>query len=50
VAAFRDHEVLIRSGLAPGERVVVVGAHVVQEGMSLNPVEQSAPVALDVLR
>ncbi|WP_345532466.1 efflux RND transporter periplasmic adaptor subunit [Viridibacterium curvum] len=50
VAAFRDHEALIRKGLAPGDRVVVVGAHVLKEGMAVKPVEQSAPVALDVLR
>ncbi|GAB4063304.1 efflux RND transporter periplasmic adaptor subunit [Uliginosibacterium sediminicola] len=50
VSAYRDTDALIGSGLQPGEQVVVVGAHTVQAGMALKPVEQSAPVALDVLR
>lgn len=50
IDAYHDDMVGIRSGLRAGERVVTVGAHVLKAGMSVRPVEQQAPVALDVAR
>lgn len=50
LAGWRDQTVTIRSGLKAGDKVVTVGAHTVVPGMKLRPVEQAAPVALDVSR
>jgi multidrug efflux system membrane fusion protein len=50
VDAFHDDVASIRSGLAVGERVVTVGAHVLKAGTPVKPIEQQAPVALDVTR
>ncbi|MDQ8022604.1 MAG: efflux RND transporter periplasmic adaptor subunit [Moraxellaceae bacterium] len=50
VAAWRDELAVIASGVQPGERVVVVGAHALTAGEKVRPVAQSAPVALDVKR
>lgn len=50
VAAWGDQVVSVRSGLKPGERVVTVGAHTLSEGTTVRPVEQKAPVALDIQR
>ena len=50
VQAFRDDQAVIKSGLANGEQVVVVGAQTLIAGSEVNPVEQAAPVALDIKR
>lgn len=50
VAAWRDTGVILRSGVQVGERVVAVGAHALVAGQKVRPVEQGAPVALDVTR
>lgn len=50
VAGWRDETVTLRSGLRAGERVVTVGAHTLSEGAKVRPIEQSAPVALDLSR
>lgn len=50
VDAYHDDMASIRTGLAVGERVVTVGAHVLKAGMPVRPIEQQAPVALDVTR
>lgn len=50
VAEYRDETAVIRKGLANGDRVVTVGAHTLTAGMTVRPVEQKAPVALDVTR
>lgn len=50
VDAYHDDAVTICSGLAVGERVVTVGAHVLKAGMPVRPIEQQTPVALDVAR
>jgi len=50
VAEYRDESAVIRHGLVLGERVVIVGAHTLTAGITVRPVEQIAPVALDVKR
>ncbi|MDQ7989800.1 MAG: efflux RND transporter periplasmic adaptor subunit [Candidatus Dactylopiibacterium sp.] len=50
VVAWRDAEVIVGSGLATGERVVSVGAHALVAGEKVRPVEQGAPVVMDVRR
>jgi len=50
VGEFRDDSVVILKGLTRGDRVVTVGAHILNAGMQVRPVEQKAPVALDVTR
>ncbi|WP_018605064.1 efflux RND transporter periplasmic adaptor subunit [Uliginosibacterium gangwonense] len=50
VGEYRDESVVIRSGLVRGDRVVTVGAHILNAGTQVRPVEQKAPVALDVTR
>lgn len=50
VDAYHDDVASIRTGLAVGERVVTVGAHVLKAGMPVRPVEEQTPVALDVAR
>lgn len=50
VAEYRDESVVIRKGLANGDRVVTVGAHTLSDGQAVRPVEQKSPVALDVKR
>lgn len=50
VAEYRDEAAVIRRGLANGDRVVTVGAHTLTAGTSIRPIEQKAPVALDVAR
>ena len=50
VADYRDDTATIAKGLASGDRVVTVGAHALTAGMTVRPVEQKTPVALDVTR
>jgi multidrug efflux system membrane fusion protein len=50
VADYRDDTATIAKGLASGDRVVSVGAHALTAGMTVRPVEQKTPVALDVTR
>lgn len=50
VAAWREDSALIATGLTPGERVVVAGVHKLVAGQLVRPVEQTAPVALDIAR
>ena len=50
VADYRDEQALIRSGVKAGDRVVTLGAHLLAEGMAVQPVDAKAPVALDVKR
>lgn len=50
VASWGDRTARIASGLVPGERVVTVGAHALGPGDRVNPVEQGAPVTLDIAR
>lgn len=47
---FRENGVVIRSGLPPGARVVVAGVHRLIEGETVRPVDEAAPVAVDVKR
>jgi membrane fusion protein, multidrug efflux system len=50
VAGYREDGVLVRGGLTPADRVVVAGVHTLVPGQKVRPVDQSAPVALDVKR
>lgn len=50
VENYGDEMVVLRSGLAMGERIVTVGAYALTAGLKVNPVEQTAPVVLDVKR
>ncbi|PLK49152.1 efflux RND transporter periplasmic adaptor subunit [Uliginosibacterium sp. TH139] len=50
VAAWGDEKVRLTGGVKPGERVVTVGAHALSAGLKVRPVEQGAPVVLDVKR
>lgn len=50
VVAWRDERAVIGSGLAPGERVVSVGAHALTAGEVVRPVDEQAPVVLDAAR
>lgn len=47
VGAWREDGTLIASGLANGDRVVIVGAHRLAAGEKVKPVPESTPVALD---
>lgn len=47
---FRENGVVIRSGLPSGARVVVAGVHRLVEGETVRPVDEAAPVAVDVKR
>ncbi|WP_374603414.1 efflux RND transporter periplasmic adaptor subunit [Niveibacterium sp.] len=50
VGAWREDGALIESGLANGDRVVVVGAHRLAAGDKVKPVPDNTPVALDSQR
>lgn len=50
VVAYREDGVLVKSGLAAADRVVVAGVHTLQPGQRVRVVDAAAPVALDVMR
>lgn len=50
VASYRDDGVVVRSGLAANDQVVVAGAHTLEPGQQVRVVDERAPVALDVKR
>ncbi|MFC5771820.1 efflux RND transporter periplasmic adaptor subunit [Thauera sinica] len=50
VGGWREDGVLVRGGLPADARVVVAGVHRLVEGAPVRPVEEGAPVALDVER
>lgn len=50
VARWQDDRVVLASGVQAGERVVSVGAHALSPGQKVRPLEQGAPVVLDVTR
>lgn len=50
VAAFQDSGILVKSGLASGDRVVVVGAHALSDGMVVKAIDERSPPALDAKR
>lgn len=50
VGAWRENGAVVRSGLPPDARVVVAGVHRLVEGATVRPVEEGAPVSLDVKR
>lgn len=50
VGAWREDGALVRGGLPPDARVVVAGVHKLVEGATVRPVEEGAPVSLDVKR
>ncbi|MBN8441497.1 MAG: efflux RND transporter periplasmic adaptor subunit [Thauera sp.] len=50
VAAWRENGAVVRGGLPPDARVVVAGVHRLVEGTTVRPVEEGAPVSLDVKR
>jgi multidrug efflux system membrane fusion protein len=50
VAAYREDGVLVKRGLAAGDRVVVAGVHTLVPGQTVRVVDEAAPVALDVAR
>ncbi|WP_341677567.1 efflux RND transporter periplasmic adaptor subunit [Niveibacterium sp. SC-1] len=50
VSAFREDGAVVSSGLANGDKVVVVGAHKMVAGMKVRPVAEATPAALDAQR
>lgn len=50
VGAWREDGAVVRGGLPPDARVVVAGVHKLVEGTTVRPVEEGAPVSLDVKR
>lgn len=50
VAAWHEESALVAAGVTPGERVVVAGVHKLTPGEVVRPVEQTAPIALDIAR
>lgn len=50
VLAFRDETAFVSGALQDGERIVTLGAHTLREGEAIQPLDASAPVALDVAR
>lgn len=50
IGPFSDDAVRVRSGLAAGDRVVIVGAHALTAGMTVRAIAASAPPALDARR
>lgn len=50
VGAWREDGVIVRSGLPPQARVVLAGVHKLVEGATVRPVEEAAPVSLDIRR
>ena len=45
-----DETAFVSGALQDGERIVTLGAHTLREGEAIQPLDASAPVALDVAR
>lgn len=50
VGEYRDGYAVVKQGLNKGDRVVTYGAHTLTTGLQVRPVEQQAPIALDIAR